>query len=312
MKKLLVLAVFLGCSFAGLITEKVYVTPIANGKWQSANVVLMGTPNASNTLLDIVASKNDFIQINMQNKSGALGAQSGIAFTGDNGTNVSNFFWTGRNNSGYNNPQVYNVGLANDAEVLNLGGNLALASDKGINFYTGGTLEANKVMTVSSNGKVGIGVSTPSTILEVAGTISANDFASVPLTKYTPTFTVSGGTAPSFTNASSTCDYKVVGKTVYLYGTFVNTSGGTAGSGSNALIMTLPKLVSSQFLNPYRIYGFGINRNGGTYRHIYVAEGSDNSNVQFVNVTSNVGIKGDDLNDASNRNLQFSIVYETP
>ena len=41
-KKLLVFCLLCGYAFAGLITERVYVTPIANGKWASANMTLIG------------------------------------------------------------------------------------------------------------------------------------------------------------------------------------------------------------------------------------------------------------------------------
>ena len=48
MKKILILLCMIGFANAGVVTEKIYITPTANGKWASANVVL--TAKASGIL----------------------------------------------------------------------------------------------------------------------------------------------------------------------------------------------------------------------------------------------------------------------
>ena len=79
---------------------------------------------ANTTPLKVTGSINDFLEITTQNTSTGTGAQSGFTSLADNGTPTTNFTWTGKNNSTFNNPQTYNVGGAGDGTILNDGGNL--------------------------------------------------------------------------------------------------------------------------------------------------------------------------------------------
>jgi hypothetical protein len=80
MKKIAVLLIGLGLSFAGLIPERIYMTPIANGKWQSANFTIIGTGN-------VVASANNSSGLNFKPGLGLLDvagtvSASSVAITG--------------------------------------------------------------------------------------------------------------------------------------------------------------------------------------------------------------------------------------
>jgi hypothetical protein len=55
---------------------------------------------------------------------------------------------------------------------------------------------------------------------------------------WTPTLSVAGGTAPIY--ATFVNRYCQVGKVVHVYGKWYNDSGGTAGAGSEQIVITLP------------------------------------------------------------------------
>lgn len=81
---------------------------------------------------------------------------------------------------------------------------------------------------------------------------------------WTPVLT-SAGTVPTFTTASGT--YTRIGRLVFFNAYLNNTSGGTAGSGSNQLSVSLPIATSSAQL-PIRI-PVGTSQNGADEHMIY-------------------------------------------
>jgi hypothetical protein len=123
-------------------------------------------------------SIDNFFEINVQNTSTGVGAQSGFSATMDTGTLTTNFMWMGINNSNFYNPQTYNIGGAGDANILALGNDMYLAngsSGKNLYFVTGGTsTSTNTRMTIDSTGQVGIGTKTPGALLTVNGTASTS------------------------------------------------------------------------------------------------------------------------------------------
>lgn len=64
MKKLIVLFGLLGLSLAGSITERIYITPAANGKWQSANVTISAPSKGVGMLVSGNMSVNGTITAN--------------------------------------------------------------------------------------------------------------------------------------------------------------------------------------------------------------------------------------------------------
>ena len=75
MKKLIVLIGLLGFSLAGPVVERIYVTPIANGKWASANFTIIGTGN-------ILASANNSAGINIKTGVGNMTVTGSATITG--------------------------------------------------------------------------------------------------------------------------------------------------------------------------------------------------------------------------------------
>lgn len=62
---------------------------------------------------------------------------------------------------------------------------------------------------------------------------------------YTPTITVSGGTAPTYTERFVS-RYLKIGNLVVVYGAWENSAGGTAGSGTGIMKITLPFLPATE------------------------------------------------------------------
>jgi hypothetical protein len=134
------------------------------------------------TGVDLTGSINDFFQFNVKNTSTGSQAQSGYAATADNGTNTTGFAWMGINNSTFNYPTAYNIGVANDVTYIGSGQDMHIANannTKSIIFSTGisTTPYFSEKMRITAIGNVGIGTNSPTALLEVNGTTKINGAA---------------------------------------------------------------------------------------------------------------------------------------
>jgi hypothetical protein len=102
---------------------------------------------------------NNYLQLNIQNRSSGNSASSDVVATADNGTESVNFIDMGINSSTYN-AAAFNVTGANDAYLYSTGNDLAIGNataSKALKFFTGGTVSANERMRIDGSGNVGIG-----------------------------------------------------------------------------------------------------------------------------------------------------------
>lgn len=146
-------------------TEKVRVTSTGNLGVGTASPVakldVAAGVSAVNSVVNATGSINDFLQYNIQNTSTGIQAQSGYSATANNGSPTTGFAWLGINNSAFNYPTAYNIGLANDVSFVGSGQDMYVANannTKSIIFSTGRATTPffNERMRIRSDGSVGI------------------------------------------------------------------------------------------------------------------------------------------------------------
>lgn len=134
-----------------------------------------------NSVVNATGSINDFLQYNIQNTSTGVQAQSGYSATADNGSPTTGFAWVGINNSAFNYPTAYNIGVANDVSFVGSGQDMYVANannTKSIIFSTGRATTPffNERMRIRSDGSVGINsTGAASEKLKVSHTGAGND-----------------------------------------------------------------------------------------------------------------------------------------
>lgn len=115
---------------------------------------------------------DNYLQINVQNSSAGGTASSDLVATANNGNESSNFIDMGINSSGFTNTSYPIIGGANNAYLYSTGNDFVIGNgtaSKSLRFFTGGFANVNERMRIDGTGKVGIGTTTPSEVLDVAG-----------------------------------------------------------------------------------------------------------------------------------------------
>jgi hypothetical protein len=179
---------------AGLNSTNLSVTSINNNSLSSnfittssISIVQSISTNGNSTPFVISASSNQSLYNQIQNFYSGVSASTDFVLTNDTGIN---YLGIGINSSQYNG-NVYSppftVAGANDSYVYAITGNLALGSANNNTYiFAGGTQFSNITVAVSSNGYVGVGTSTPTTLLTVGGPIATK----APVTVNASTYTV--------------------------------------------------------------------------------------------------------------------------
>lgn len=192
-----------------------------------------------NTAINATGSIDDFLQFNIQNTSTGTRAQSGYSATADNGSATTGFAWMGINNSGFNFPTSYNIGVANDVSYIGSGQDMHIANantSKSIIFSTGKATTPffDERMRLRNDGNLAINN-------------AGNTF-----TKVRSVTTGTGNDGITSTNNDSS-----TGKGVAFWGLNSNDTGITilGGGGGSSILPTLGAGVSGSHANGHGIFG---------------------------------------------------------
>jgi len=130
------------------------------------------------------------------------------------------------------------------------------------------------------------------------------DIYTVAYTTWSVTADVPAGTDPSYTISSS--KYKRVGNIVHFWINLLNTTGGTAGSGTGVININLPINPIANIADNNSAIGAGTVRNGTTYYPVVVRTAS----TGYIKLESyGTDLTGNHQNDANNRHITVFGTY---
>ncbi len=136
-----------------------------------------GTTSSYN-LMTGKGSIDNYLQINVQNRSATASASSDLVATADNGSETSNYIDMGINSSVYNSTAVPVLNGANNGYLFSAGNDFTLGNlgnNKSFIFFTtpNATIaNAAERMRISGAGNVGIGNNNPNSTLSVNGSLA--------------------------------------------------------------------------------------------------------------------------------------------
>ena len=117
---------------------------------------------------------NNYLQLNIQNRSNGGNASSDVVASANNATESVNFIDMGINSSGYNSSLLPILGGNNTAYLYGTGHDFVIGnatSTYNLVFFTDGFDVTDEKLRITSAGNVGIGTTTPADKLSVAGAI---------------------------------------------------------------------------------------------------------------------------------------------
>lgn len=131
---------------------------------------------------------NNYLQLNIQNRSAGTSASSDVVATANNGNETSNYIDMGVNSSGYSNAGLPILDGVNTTYLYATGRNFFIgngSAGRDLAFFTNGFATTDEKLRILSNGNVGIGVTNPSDKLTVAGVVAPTTDNSFSLGKNT-------------------------------------------------------------------------------------------------------------------------------
>jgi hypothetical protein len=118
---------------------------------------------------------NNYLQLNIQNKSSGSNASSDIVATADNGNENGNYIDMGINSGGYSNTSLPILGTADKGYLYSTAGDFVIGNGtagQDLIFFNDGIATSDEALRITATGNTGIGVSNPGDKLSVAGILS--------------------------------------------------------------------------------------------------------------------------------------------
>lgn len=210
----------------------------------NAEKFLVDAGSGGSSFQNVIVGKgntNSYAQLNIQNVSNGTSASSDVVATADNGNESVNFIDMGVNSSTYSSSGV--LAGVNRTYLYSTGNDMAIGNataSKDMILFTGGTATTNERLRITGTGLVGIGNITPTSTMEVAGSVGyAITTTSTNLTLDATHYTViiTGGTPSITLPAASGCTRRIyvivnqtlTGRTISTYKDFTGSNSTTVG-----------------------------------------------------------------------------------
>jgi hypothetical protein len=146
--------------------------------WNATNpeklLVDAGTTSSFNVISGR-GSIDNYLQLNIQNRSDGDNASSDVVASANNATESANFIDMGINSSGYASTALPILAGINTAYLYSTGRDLVIgngSNNRHLIFFTDGFDVADEKMRITNAGNVGIGITNPADKLSVAGVVA--------------------------------------------------------------------------------------------------------------------------------------------
>jgi len=231
--------------------------------------IIAGTPGFTPTVpaaAQFTGSASGSYQYEIQNTSTNAAASTDFVATADNGTDTTQYVNLGVNGSAYSAPGVWTINGANDAYLYASDGELAVgtASNKPLDFFTGGLLAANNRMSISGTGSISM-TGANATLL----TAGANGATNPALTVDSSTASSAAGWAVK-SSAAGASTTGATSLTVTSSGT--NENGYISAKGTGTLTLnsgnTVATTIGNNLIMGVNQSGFNTTSNFGGFRSV--------------------------------------------
>lgn len=151
---------------------------IGASSWDGTNPEQLLVDAGTTTSFNVISGKgtiNNYLQLNIQNRSNGGSASSDVVATSNNGNETVNFIDMGINSSAYSNTSLPILGGINTAYVYATGRNFIIGNgtpSRDMIFFTNGFNDTDEKLRILSTGNVGIGDINPADKLTVNGIVA--------------------------------------------------------------------------------------------------------------------------------------------